>query len=184
LSRLISAIDDLWTITFNNTKDVVIKKKQLHSLITRNYPDNLSDQNKAGQLLPNPLIRMKIDFKKYPVNHPVNTLRNRQMTLIYDVNKPIIVDGKLTDYEFMTTPNGEPLTIDNIHTVITRSTYIEKISLDLSSVSSSTFASLPIKINKIWLSIVESKFENLDEIIINPNSIVVENDNEDDLLDE
>lgn len=163
IGRLALAIDDLWKITFENSPPI-IKKKSFHSLITRNYPDNLQDETKAGMLLPHPLIRMKVDFRCYPDNHPIPILRSRPMTLIYNADKPIIKDDKIVDYELMTTPSGETLTINNLHEVITRSTYIKKISLDISALSVNTFASLAPKVNKIWISIQTSEFINLDEI--------------------
>lgn len=166
--RFIDAVDRIWQTAYNQTTIKMIRQKSLHTLIVRDYPDAAPD-DKAGKPLPNPLIRVKFDFRIIPKNHPNPLLRGQPATKIYDYTKKIEgPDGKHTYKEFtVINDNGEeePVNLSNLHKVVTRTTFIRNITVDLSSISVASYSCLPIKVTSIYIEQVIPAFINDDEEI-------------------
>lgn len=156
--QFINNIDQLWNVAYETLRiQPQLKNKPKHDLVTRMFSNSAGV--KAGQPLQNPIIRMKLDFTKYSLNHPNKALAGKSKTEIFDTDKPIMVDGKCTAYELYKY-NGEDININNVTEVISKCTIIKGIMIDISSISAGIFLSIPIRVVKIWIKNVSSGFSN------------------------
>lgn len=158
---------------------IVQGSRRLHSL---GIQDKVSEEAKEnpGAPIDDPILRLKIDFRNYPAQHPTSVLRGRPKTVIKDATKPKIDKrtGKTIDFEPATVLNKEtgkeePLTADNVHEFVTEGSVIVRGSFSVPSVvSSASWISSPIIAHELVIargirSTIESEAakDDLDELL-------------------
>lgn len=112
-----------------------MKNKLPKDLLVLEYGAN-SGPDKAGKPLEDPIIRLKVDFKKYPANYFIPALAGKPKTTVYDASKPKRVGGKTT-YEkaVVVGDDGAPADLDenNAHKFITRGSTIVEARINMGS---------------------------------------------------
>lgn len=112
-----------------------MKNKLPKDLLVLEYGVN-SDPDKAGKPLEHPILRFKVDFKKYPDNYFIPALAGKPKTIVYDASKPKRVGGKIV-YEkaVVVGDDGVPADLDenNAHKFITRGSTIVEARINMGS---------------------------------------------------